>query len=63
VPSYHIWYEPSKAGENKPIVIGSGPLRNVFFGTWGDVHNKMTGLTSDAVILYDADKGEWNVKY
>lgn len=57
VDGYDLWYEASKCGANTPVVVGTGPYRNVFFKTWGTVHNKNNNKTSDAVTLYKAGAG------
>lgn len=49
---YDIWYEANKCGSNVPIVVGTGPCRNVFYKNSGDVHNHVANKTSDAVTLY-----------
>ena len=51
-------------GDNLPIVIGEGLLRNVFYSEWGTVHNHRDGElpnTPGAVIIYNPVTGEWHV--
>jgi hypothetical protein len=53
-----IWYEPSKiVGNRYPIVIGSEPLRNVFYDVYESVHNhegKFTVGSGDIMLFYPA---------
>ncbi len=56
-----IWYEADKCGSNIPIIAApSDNLHNVFYKSFGSVHNAKSTKTKDAVILYDGVTGKWN---
>lgn len=57
VNGYDLWYESSKGPA--PVVVGTGPYRNVFYPHYGYVHNSVEPKTPDAIIIYDASSGTW----
>ncbi|MCL2253285.1 MAG: cell wall hydrolase [Lachnospiraceae bacterium] len=60
----NIWYRAEKVGDNLPIVIGDGTLRNVYYKEWKTVSNANDAAienTSDAVIIYDSSTKTWHV--
>lgn len=58
---HDIWYESSKCGSNTPIVAAPNDnLHNVFYKTWGTVHNAKDDKTKDAVTIYDYKSDKWN---
>lgn len=56
-----IWYESSKVGSDLPIVVGTGDYRNVFYKSWGTVHNSVSTKTADAVTIYSNSENKWYV--
>lgn len=54
VNGYDLWYESSKVTYLKEV---SG---NVFYNekSYGKVHNMLSNKTSDAIIIYDVNKGK-----
>ena len=51
---YDLWCDPTKCNEFYNVE------GNVFYDTYGSVHNKLDNKTEDAVIIYDSKTNTWN---
>lgn len=55
-----MWFDKNQVGQNLPIVIGSGPFRNVYGARLEDLHNKGTGGSGNNIVtLYDDSESKW----